>query len=94
MHNLDYITRETQKATSNPYVRIDVDFENAFNSVPLENLWSVLRAFEIPDIDLLEAIYSVVMVNLAQGQDSGDGVTFDTGFNRGRSYSPHCLTYS
>ena len=34
VHDLDYITRETQKATSNPFVRIDVDFENVFNSVP------------------------------------------------------------
>jgi hypothetical protein len=65
MHKLDFITRETQNATSNPFVKIDVDFENAFNSVPHENLWAVLRAFEIPDIDLLEDIYSVVTVSLA-----------------------------
>ena len=56
IHKLDFITRETQKATSNPFVRIDVDFENDFNSVPHENLWTVLRTFEIPDIDLLESI--------------------------------------
>ena len=56
VHKLDFITRETQKSTSNPFVKIDVDFENDFNSVPHENLWTVLRTFEIPDIDLLESI--------------------------------------
>ena len=79
MHKLDFITRETQKTTSNPFVRIDVDFENAFNSVPHENLWVVPRVFEIPDIDRLEDIYSVATVSLAQGQGLGGGVTFDTG---------------
>jgi hypothetical protein len=59
VHKLDFITREAQKSSSHPFVRIDVDFENAFNSVPHENLWAVLRAFEVPDVDLLEAIYSV-----------------------------------
>ncbi len=66
-----------------------MDFENAFNSVSHENLWAVLRSFEIPDIDLLEAIYSVATVSLAHSQGKGDGVTFDTGVlesSRGRSY--------
>jgi hypothetical protein len=66
MHKLDFITRETQKKISNTFVRIDVDFENAFNSMPHENLFAVLWAFEIPDIDLLETIYSVATVSLAQ----------------------------
>ncbi len=88
MHKLDFITRESQKETSNPFVRIDVDFENAFNSVSHENLLAVLRAFEIPDIDLLETIYSVATVSLAQGQGSGGGVTFDTGVQQGSVLSP------
>ena len=79
MNKLDFITRETQKTSSNPFVRIDVDFGNAFNSVPHENLWVVLRTFKFPDIDLLEAIYSVAMVSLVQSQGSGGGITFDTG---------------
>lgn len=65
-------------------MRVNVDFENAFNSVPHENLWTVLRAFKIPDIDLLEAIYSVATVSLAQSQGSGGGITFDTGVQQGR----------
>jgi hypothetical protein len=66
IHKLDFITRESQKKTSNVFVRIDVDFENVFNSVSHENLFVVLWSFEIPDVDLLETIYSVSTVNLDQ----------------------------
>ena len=88
MHKLDFITRETQKKSSNTFVRIDVDFENAFNSVSHENLSAVLRAYEIPDIDLLEAIYSVATVSLVQDRGKGGGVTFDTGVQQGSVLSP------
>lgn len=43
-----------------------MDFENTFNSVSHENLWTVLRAFETPDHDLLESI-SVTTVSLVGG---------------------------
>jgi len=43
----------------------------------------VLRAFKIPDIDLLEAIYSVATVSFVQSQESGGGITFDTGVQQG-----------
>ncbi len=65
-----------------------MDFENAFNSVTHENLFTVLRSFEIPDIDLLEAIYSVTTVSLDQEQGKGGGVTFDTGVQQGSVLSP------
>ena len=48
-HKLDSDAREAQKTTSNPFVRVDVDFANAFNSVPHENSWAVFRAFKFPD---------------------------------------------
>jgi hypothetical protein len=67
---------------------VDVDFENAFNSVPHENLWAVLRAFKFPDIDLLEVIYGVATVSLAQSQGLGGGITFDTGVQQGSVLSP------
>jgi hypothetical protein len=88
VHKLDSITREDQKKTSNTFVRIDVDFENAFNNVPHENLWAVLRAFEIPDIDLLETIYAVATVRLAQERVKMGGITFDTGVQQGSVLSP------
>ncbi len=65
-----------------------MDFENAFNIVSHQNLWDVLRGFEIPDIDLLEAIYSVATVSLAQERGKGGGVTFDTGVHQGSVLSP------
>jgi hypothetical protein len=88
MHKLDFITRESQKKTSNAFVRIDVDFENTFNSVPHEHLFAVLRAFEIPDIDLLESVYAVATVSLTQERGKGGGVTFDTGVQQGSVLSP------
>jgi hypothetical protein len=80
--------REAQKKMSNAFVRIDVDFENAFNSVPHEHLFAVLRAFEIPDIDLLESVYAVATVSLAQERGKGGGVKFDTGVQQGSVLSP------
>ena len=93
MHKLDFITREAQKKTSNAFVRIDVDFENAFNSVPHEHLFAVLRAFEIPDIDLLESVYAVATVSLAQERGKGGGVTFDTGVQQGSVLSPTLFNF-
>ena len=87
-HKMDFITRESQQTTSNPFVRVDVDFENSFNSVTHKNLWSVLRTFKFPDIDLLEAIYSVPTVILVQSQGSGGGITFDTGAHQDSVLSP------
>jgi hypothetical protein len=88
MHKLDFITREAQKKTSNAFVQIDVDFQNAFNSEPHEHLFAVLRAFKIPDIDLLESVYAVATVSLAQERGKGGGVTFDTGVQQGSVLSP------
>jgi hypothetical protein len=51
-------------------------------------LFTVLWSFEIPDIDLLEAIYSVTTVILAQERGKGCEVTFDTGVQQGSVLSP------
>jgi hypothetical protein len=47
-----------------------------------------LRAFEIPDIDLLESVYVVATVSLAQDRGKGGGVTFDTAVQQGSVLSP------
>ncbi len=47
----------------------------------------MLRAFKIPDIDLLEAIYSVATVSLAQSQGSGGGSLSILEFSRGEESS-------
>jgi hypothetical protein len=54
---LDWITSEAQRLKRRVF-RIDIDFKNAFNSMSQSALWDVLRAYNIPDVDLLEAIYS------------------------------------
>jgi hypothetical protein len=54
---LDWITSEAQRLKQR-IIRIDIDFKNAFNSMSQDALWAVMRAYNIPDVDLLEAIYS------------------------------------
>jgi hypothetical protein len=49
----------------------------------VSSLFAVLRAFEIPDIDVLESVYAVATVSLAQERGKGGGVTFDTGVQQG-----------
>ena len=53
---LDWITSEA-KRLKRRIIRIDTDFKNAFNSMSQRALWAVMRAYNIPDVDLLEAIY-------------------------------------
>ena len=54
---LDWITSESQRLKQR-IIRIDFDFKNAFNSMSQSALWAVMRAYNLPDIDLLEAVYS------------------------------------
>ena len=54
---LDWITSETQRLKQR-ILRIDIDFNNSFNSMYQNTLWAVMRAYNLPDIDLLEAISS------------------------------------
>jgi hypothetical protein len=53
---LDWITSEANRLKQR-IIRIDIDFKNAFNSMSQSALWEVMRAYNIPDVDLLEAIY-------------------------------------
>ena len=54
---IDWITSEAQRLKQR-ILRIDIDFKSAFNSMSQSALWAVMRAYNLPDIDLLEAIYS------------------------------------
>jgi hypothetical protein len=54
---LNWITSHTQRPKQR-IIRIDIDFKNAFNLMSQDAIWAVMRAYNIPDIDLLEAIYS------------------------------------
>jgi hypothetical protein len=53
---LDWVTSEARRLRQR-IIRIDIDFKNAFNSMSQTALWAVMRAYNIPDVDLLEVIY-------------------------------------
>jgi hypothetical protein len=54
---LDWITNEAQRLQQR-IIQIDIDFKNAFNSMSQSALWAVMIGYNIPDVELLEAIYS------------------------------------
>jgi hypothetical protein len=76
--------QEAQKQTRT-VVRVDVAFRNAFNAMSQAALWAVMEELNIPDVDLLKALYANATVRLKpDGGESNDDVngatiTFDTG---------------
>ena len=66
-------------------VRVDVDFINAFNAMsqPAEALWAVMRAYGIPDVDLLMSLYEHSTVRMAPNDPQCATITFDTGVAQG-----------
>jgi len=38
-------------------IRVDLDFNNAFNSAGYPSLWKILEGFSISDVSLLSSIY-------------------------------------
>jgi hypothetical protein len=53
---LEWITREALDQGERVY-RVYVDFTNAFNAMSQAALWAVMRAYSIPDVDLLVSLY-------------------------------------
>jgi hypothetical protein len=51
---LDWVTSEAQRLKGRIF-RLDIDFKNAFNAMGQSALWAILRAYNIPDVDLLES---------------------------------------
>jgi 16S rRNA U1498 N3-methylase RsmE len=49
---LEWIIREALTQGKRVY-RVDVDFTNSFNAMSQAALWKVMRAYGIPDVDLL-----------------------------------------
>ena len=50
-------------------------------------LWAVMRAFQIPDVDLLESLYRHTTVKMP-GDPQAATITFDTGVAQGSVLSP------
>jgi hypothetical protein len=46
------LTREAQRLKGR-FLRVDIDFKSAFNSMSQVSLWEILEAYGIPDVDLL-----------------------------------------
>ena len=84
---LDWITSEAQRLKQR-IIRIDIDFKNAFNSMSQDALWAVMRAYNIPDVDLLEAIYSRTTVCMNPDDARCAIITFLTGVIQGGASSP------
>jgi hypothetical protein len=84
---LDWVTSEAKRLKQR-IIRIDIDFKNAFNSMSQSALWAVMRAYNIPDVDLLEAIYG----RTTECMDPEDAkcaiTTFLTGVIQGGASSP------
>ena len=61
---LEWVTREAVAQGRRVY-RVDVDFCNAFNAMSQAALWAVMRAYGIPDVDLLVSLYEHSTVRMA-----------------------------
>ena len=88
---LDWITSEAQRLKQR-ITRIDIDFKNAFNSMSQDALWAVMRAYNIPDVDLLEAIYSRATACMDPEDARCAIITFLTGVIQGGASSPRIFT--
>ena len=49
-------------------MRVDVDFRNTFNTMSQAALWAVMEEQNIPDVDLLKALYANATVRLKPGR--------------------------
>ena len=83
---MEWITEEAQRQGKR-VLRVDIDFRNAYNSMNQAALWAVMRAFGIPDVDLLEKLYQHTTVKLADDPAAAT-ITFDTGVAQGSVLSP------
>jgi hypothetical protein len=78
---LEWVTREALAQGKRVY-RVDVNFTNAFNAMSQAALWAVMRAYGIPDVDLLMSLYEHSTVRMAPNDLQCATITFDTGSAR------------
>ncbi len=81
------ITNEAQRL-KNRFLRVDIDFKSAFNSMSQASLWTILEAYDLPDIDLLKSFYEHTTVRLPQTKMGSTKITFNTGVAQGSVLSP------
>ena len=59
------ITREAQRLKKH-FLRVDIDYKSAFNSMSQACLRAILETYNIPDIDLLKSLCECTTVMLPQ----------------------------
>jgi hypothetical protein len=84
---LDWVTSEAKRLKQRT-IRIDIDFKYAFNSMSQTALWAMMRAYNIPDVDLLEAIYGRTTACMDSDDAECAIITFLTGVIQGGASSP------
>jgi len=84
---LEWVTQEAVAQGKRIY-RVDVDFSNAFNAMSQAALWAVMRAYGIPDVDLLVSLYEHSTVRMAPNDPQCATIAFDTGVAQGSALSP------
>jgi hypothetical protein len=57
------LAKETQRRKQR-FLRADINFKSAFNSMSQASLWAILEVYNIPDIDLLKSLYEHTTVRL------------------------------
>jgi len=73
---------------SGTLIRIDLDFKNAFNLAGHSCLWLVLRGLGVPDVKILEGLYSNSWIKIQVGSECTFPIQLDTGMVQGSVLSP------
>jgi hypothetical protein len=81
------LTKETQRRKQR-FLRADIDFKSAFNSMSQASLWAILEVHNIPDMDLLKSLYEHTTVRLHHSDMGRAKITFNTGVAQGSVLSP------
>jgi len=87
MCKINRITSLAQQRKSR-FLRADVDWKNAFNSMSQPALWAMMRKLHIPDVDFLEELYEFSTVRLAPNGIREATIRFQTGVAQGSPLSP------
>jgi hypothetical protein len=75
------------------FLRSDIDFQSAFNSMSQASLWAILEVYNIPDIDLLKSLYEHTTIRLPHSDMGRGKITFNTGVSQGSVLSPLLFSF-
>jgi hypothetical protein len=81
------LTKEVHRRIQR-FLRVDIDFKSAFNSMIQASLWTILEVYNIPDMDFLKSLYEHATVRLPHSDMGSAKITFNTGVAQGSVLSP------